>query len=580
MLSAVSNIVLAQQELAQRRFKNVLKYTRKAQKEAPGSPVPDNLAGIALSAMSRPGEAVNSFKRAILLDPSYAEARKNLAQTYLLMGQYENALLALHAVPETPDVLYLKAQGLAALNRKQEALAAAMRYIAGNQEDKTGYKLRAFIRLQFGLIADALEDYEKVISIDPQDAETLTRMSLPLARHLRFDDALNTALRAVEIDPGNISAQLRLAAQFSEMGKTEQSIARYRHVLSLEPSQASALKALSEMLKGEDLAELEPQVADVLSRVGKGSEDEAFLLFARFHILSGKGAREQADRDIIQANKFFANRSRYNAKAEREAAEGILKRFPNALPPKQETCTAPTPIFVFGLPRSGTTLVEAMLGRHEKVVPLGERGTIGFLLEETIHRGLPFTAQEIEELRAEDVRLLPELPIHAQAYVDKMPANFRIVGFLKSIYPESKIVNVRRDPRDIALSMFQAHFSSSALNYTYDRKAMSDYFNLYARMMQHWHRVFPGQIYDIRYEALVEGVEGEGRKLAEHCGIEWNSQMASPDQTTSQVLTMSANQLRTPIHKQSIGKWQDRRKLLAPFLQGLDHGLWPEVETD
>jgi len=580
LLSAVSNIVLAQQELAQRRFKNVLKYTRKAQKEAPRSPVPDNLAGIALSAMSRPGEAVNSFKRAILLDPSYAEARKNLAQTYLLMGQYENALLALHAVPETPDTLYLKAQGLAALNRKQDALAAATQYIAGNQEDKTGYKLRAFIRLQFGLIADALEDYEKVISIDPQDAETLTRMSLPLARHLRFDDALNTALRAVEIDPGNISAQLRLAAQFSEMGKTEQSIARYRHVLSLEPSQASALKALSEMLKGEDLAELELQVADALSRVDKGSEDEAFLLFARFHILSDKGAREQADRDIIQANKFFANRSRYNAKAEREAAEGILKRFPNALPPKQETCTAPTPIFVLGLPRSGTTLVEAMLGRHDKVVPLGERGTIGFLLEETIHRGLPFTAQEIEELRAEDVRLLPELPIDTQAYVDKMPANFRIVGFLKSIYPESKIVNVRRDPRDIALSMFQAHFSSSALNYTYDRKAMSDYFNLYARMMQHWHRVFPGQIYDIRYEALVEDVEGEGRKLAEHCGIEWNSQMALPDQTTSQVLTMSANQLRTPIHNQSIGKWQDRRKLLAPFLQGMDNALWPEVETE
>jgi tetratricopeptide (TPR) repeat protein len=572
--------VLAQQELAQRRFKNVLKYARKAQKEAPHSPVPENLAGIALSAMSRMGEAVNSFKRAILLDPSYAEARKNLAQTYLLMGQYENALLALHAVPETPDAVYLKAQGLAALKRKQEALAAATQYILGNQEDKIGYKLRAFIRLQFGLIADALEDYEKVISIDPQDAETLTRMSLPLARHLRFDDALNSALRAVEIDPDNISAQLRLAAQFSEMGKTEQSIAAYRHVLSLDPSQASALKALSEMLSGEDLAELELQVADALSLVGKGSEDEAFLHFARFHILSGKGAREQADRDIIQANNFFANRSHYNAKGEREAAEGILKRFPVVLPPKQEIRTAPTPIFVLGLPRSGTTLVEAMFGRHAKVVPLGERGTIGFLLEETIHRGLPFTAHEIEELRAEDLRLLPELPVDALAYVDKMPANFRIVGFLKSIYPECKIVNVRRDPRDIALSMFQAHFSSSALNYTYDRKAMSDYFNLYARMMQHWHKVFPGQIYDIHYEALVGDIEGEGRKLAGHCGIEWNSQMASPDQTTSQVLTMSANQLRKPIHTQSIGKWRDRRKLLAPFLQGLDHALWPEVETE
>lgn len=577
VLPNASNIALAQQELAQRRYKNVLKYAKRAQKEAPASPVPQNLAGIALSAMSRPTEAVKSFKRAIRLNPSYADARKNLAQTYLLMGQHESVLLELQSVPATPDVLYIKAQGLAALMRKQEALAAATRYIADTHEDKKGYKLRAFLRLQFGLIADALEDYEKVIAIDPMDVETLTLMSLPLARHLRFDDAFHCAQRAVELDPASIDARLRLAAQLSEMGKTEQSITQYRHVLSLEPSQAAALKALSEMLKGEDLAVLESQLADALSHVNKGSEDEAFLLLARFNILSDKGTQEQADRDLVRANRFFAKRSPYNSKTERASSEGILKRFPDVLTVDQDVSTSPTPIFVLGLPRSGTTLVEAMLGRNEHVVPLGERGTIGFLLEETIHRGLPFSSHEMKALRDEDIRLLPALPDDAQAYVDKMPENFRLVGFLKSIYPASKIVNVRRDPRDIALSMFQAHFSGSALNYTYDLRAMADHFNLYAHMMSHWHEVLPGQIHDIHYEALVEDIESEGRALADYCGLTWSPQMASPNQTDSQILTISANQLRRPIHKQSIGKWQDRQTLLAPFLQGLDHRLWPEV---
>ena len=576
LLRNASNIVLAQQELGKRNFRNALKYAVRAQKDAPASPVPHNLAGIAHSAMSSPVEAVKSFRRAIRLNPSYADARRNLAQTYLLLGQHENALRALHATPETPDVLYIKAQALAGVMRKQEALEAATRYIADTQ-DKKGYKLRAYLRLQFGLIADALEDYDKVIAMDPLDAETLTLMSLPLARQLRFDDALHCAQRAVEIAPTNISAGLRLAAQFSEMGRTEPSIARYRQVLSLDPLQAVALKALSEMLMGDDLAALEPRVADALARVSKGSEDEALLLFAQFNILSGKGADEQADRYLVRANRLLAKHSPYDAKAERAASEGIWERFPDALPAVPAVGTSPVPIFVLGLPRSGTTLVEAVLGRNEHVIPLGERGTIGFLLEETIQQGLPFTAHEIKALRNEDLRLLPPLPAGTQAYVDKMPENFRLVGFLKSIYPEAKIVNVRRDPRDIALSMFQAHFSGAALNYTYDLKAMADHFNLYARMMSRWHDVFPGQIHDIRYEALVEDIEREGRALADYCGLPWSPRMATPDQTDAQILTLSANQLRRPVHKQSIGKWRKREALLAPFLQGLDTRLWPEV---
>jgi tetratricopeptide (TPR) repeat protein len=573
-----SNLALALQELAQRRYKNVLKYAKRAQGDAPNSPVPQNLSGIALSAMGRPAEAVKSFRRAISLNPNYAEARKNLAQTYLLMGEYSNVLLALGSVPVMPDVLYMKSQAFAALLNKEEALEAATQFIDSAPNDKRGYKLRAFIRLQFGLIADALEDYEKASAIDPQDAETLTLMSLPLARHLRSDDALKSALRAVEIGPRNMAAQLRLAAQYSEMGDNEQSIARYRHVLTLDPSQASAFKALSELLKGSQLAELERPVADALAVVNKGSEEEALLFFAHSNILASKGEREQANQSIAKANRFFAKRNPYMAEPVRELAEKILTRFPSVLALKADHTSSSRPIFVVGLPRSGTTLVEAILGRNEKVIAFGERGTIGFLLEETISKGLSFGQSEIEKFRAEDRRLLPAISEGAEAYVDKMPGNYRLVGFLKSIYPNSKIINVRRDPRDIALSMFRAHFSGSALNYTYDLKAMADHFNLYARMMAHWHDVLPGQIYDVRYEALVGDIESEGRNIAEHCDLEWSPQMASPEKTNSQVLTMSANQLRTPVHTRSIGKWQENKALLEPFLKRLDPALWPSVE--
>lgn len=547
-----SNLAMAQQELAQRRFKNVLKYAKRAQNDAPSSPVPQNLAGIALSAMARPTDAVKSFKRAIRLNPNYADARKNLAQTYLLMNQHQNVLLALRSVPLAPDVLYLKAQALAALSRKDEALDSAGQFIASAPNDKRGYKLRAFIRLQFGLIGDALEDYEKASTIDPLDAETFTLMSLPLARHIRSDDALQSVLRAVELDPQNIAAQLRLAAQYSEMGERELSIQRFRHVLTLAPYHSSALKSLSELLKGEELIALEQQVAQALAALKKSTEDEALLLFARSNILVAKGDRTSADKDIARANHFFAKRAPYMADRQRELGEQIMKRFPSTIVLEDSVQSTPRPIFVVGLPRSGTTLVEALLGRNEKVAPFGERGTIGFLLEETISNGLSFGETEIEKLRAEDHRLLPMFAEGVRAYVDKMPENYRIIGFLKSIYPDCKIINVQRDPRDIALSMFRAHFSGSALNYTYDLKAMAAHFNLYARMMAHWHQVLPEQIIDIQYEALVGDIESEGRKIADHCDLEWLPEMASPENTTSQVLTMSANQLRTPVHTKSV----------------------------
>ena len=128
--------------------------------------------------------------------------------------------------------------------------------------------------------------------------------------------------------------------------------------------------------------------------------------------------------------------------------------------------------------------------------------------------------------------------------------------------------------------MFRANFSGSALNYTYDLRAMAERFNLYARMLVHWHKVFPDQIYDLHYEALVKNIEGEGRKIAQFCNLEWLPEMASPEQTRSKVLTISANQLRVPVHPKSVGKWKEHHLLLEPFIKGLDPTLWPSVESD
>lgn len=567
-----SNLALAQQALGQRNYKQALKHAKRAEKDAPNSPVPPNFVGIALSSSGRPGDAIKAFRRALRLNPAFDDARMNLAQTCLLVGQFDNAVTNLKRI-QSPNaqVHYLLAQGYAGVGSKAEALRAATAFIDLLPKDKRGYKLRAHIELQFGLIPDAILDYEQALKIDPNDAETLTLVSLPLARHLRTDDALNAVARAVEIDPHNLPAQLRLAAQFSEVGERDKAIAQYRKVLGLWPGQSTALKNLCEALAEDELIAMEPSVQSAFAKVSKGSEDEASLSYAQAHILEAQSQTDQANQYYRKANAYYAKQSPYMVEAEEHLTDRILGMFPDAFTQAEVSEISPTPIFVVGLPRSGTTLVEAMLGNHAHVVPLGERGTLGFLLEETITKGLSLDAESVKGLRREDSRLMPSTPESTIAYIDKMPENYRLIGFLKTVYPESKIIHVRRDPRDIALSMFKAHFAGSALNYTYDLRSMGHRFNLYNRVMQHWGNVLPGQILDVHYEKLVADIMGEGRLVAEFCGLEWTEAMAHPDRTKAQVLTMSANQLRQPVHTNSVGKWQLHQELLKPFLDTLEY---------
>ena len=178
---------------------------------------------------------------------------------------------------------------------------------------------------------------------------------------------------------------------------------------------------------------------------------------------------------------------------------------------------------------------------------------------------------------AADRRMRPDLAPDTTIWVDKMPENYRLIGFLLTAYPNARIVNLIRDPRDVALSMWRAHFSGTALNYTYDLRAMAHRFNLYARAMAHWRRVFPGAILDLAYEDLVQDVDTASRRLAAFCGLDRHPAMLRPDLAAGQILTHSAGQLRQPVHARSIGGWRRHADELAPFIAGLDPALWPQV---
>jgi hypothetical protein len=210
------------------------------------------------------------------------------------------------------------------------------------------------------------------------------------------------------------------------------------------------------------------------------------------------------------------------------------------------------------------------------VVPLGER-RISKALVSALINDLPFGSNELKELADLQQENLPPLPADTRAYVDKMPENYRYIGALKSAFGNARFINLRRDPRDVALSQWHGHFKSGSITYSYDLKAMAHKFNLYAEVMAHWHKIMPGEILDMPYEDLVGDIETSTKKMAGHCGLDWTPSMAQPHKHAGQVRTMSVHQVRQPVHKRSVRKWVKYEEMLAPFVSELDPNLWPEI---
>ena len=563
------------------RPKKAYQEARAAMRETPRSPDPHNVAGMALSAMGRHSEAAKSFFKATQIAPNFDNARRNLAQALILDGKTDKArqvltgFLKKNPLDETGWYLLGQCEMVAGnLSAAEDATTQAIdaaRAVARHKNQ------RAAIREKRGNLDGAIADYEAALQANPQSVETLVNMSLPLARQLRSEEALDVVNRAVELAPDHVGARLRLAMHLLEAGQSDDAAQAFRDVLRLDSSNAIAMEQLSQLQSPEHNKVLKSQVLRAIKKAPRRSEERASLFFALAHIARTEKDRTAEIDALNNANGDMRATMPYDQNADATRTDRILKRFPSGVESKETRPSGPRPIYVLGLPRSGTTLTEAILGAHPDVRPLGERAATAVLLHDTIEMDLSFDEQAQSAFREKDKEMLPQLAAEHLAYVDKMPENYRFIGFLKTAYPECKIINMVRDPKDIALSMWRGHFAGTALNYTYDLRAMSSRFNIYAHMMRHWHRVFDGQILDIRYEDLVGDLPHWSKRIAEFCELDWVEDMAAPHKTSEQVLTLSANQIRQPVHSRSIGKSRQYDDALAQFHEGLDPTLWSEA---
>jgi len=295
-----------------------------------------------------------------------------------------------------------------------------------------------------------------------------------------------------------------------------------------------------------------------LDRPGVRASDAAEMGFALGHALDTIGAYDDAFEAIAAANEDAAPMVPYDPVAQEQFVDRLISLFPAPVQQSEELVLQ-SPVFVCGMFRSGSTLVEQILSRHSKVTAAGELEFIPALAAETgltqMQANLDFTAGNLAKWRDMYVEQLREIHPSWDVITDKRPDNFLYIGLIKSIFPQAKIIHTVREPLDTIISIYFGNFDES-IRYGFGLDDIAHWFEQYQRLMRHWKRLFGDDIFDVDYDALVRDPMPVLKDLLEFCDLAWEDCLAKPEQPSAPVRTLSTWQVRQPLHRRSSGRWQ------------------------
>jgi tetratricopeptide (TPR) repeat protein len=432
--------------------------------------------------------------------------------------------------------------------------------------------------LTLGRYEEAAYRFEEALAARPDYAAALMGLGDALSILGRPAEAQRAFERLLVIDPKYSAAHFGIGTIMNQLGRFADARRAFERALALSPKSPAYHRALAETAR---FAENDPRLA-ALEELARDEdtlpEDQKvelnFALAKAYDDLKRYGA---AFERLQKGNAIKRRLVPYDEALVMELFREIAAAFTPAVIHAKRGAGHPSevPVFIVGMPRSGTTLVEQILASHRSVFGAGEllyvqdlitSGTAG----EEYPSGVASLANDaLRQFGGFYSVRVGALAPQAKRIIDKLPANFRHLGLIHLALPNARIIHMRRDPVDTCFSCYSKLFLSG-LNYTYDLGELGHYYKAYERLMAHWRAVLPqGAMLEVQYETLAENFAEEARRLVEFCGLEWDERCLKFHESKRAVRTLSEFQVRQPLFKSSIGRWRPYEKWLQPLLDAL-----------
>jgi len=423
--------------------------------------------------------------------------------------------------------------------------------------------------------ARALRVADDAVQLQPVDAITLDTLGCVYSRLAAHERAVPLFEAAVHQRPEHVQLRYNLAASLGFLGRFGEAEQHYERIIAMQPSFVKAHSALATLKKQSPESNHLARMEALLSQLSDSS-DELHLRYALAKEYEDLQDHDAAFRQLDAANRRRKAQLGYHFDSDRAVFDRLTRCFQQPSYFQGDSDLREGPIFVVGLPRTGTTLVERILSSHPEVESGGElqampiavkrlsgTPTRAVLDPETVDAAGSIAPVALGQLYLDDVA--PYRRTRARL-VDKLPLNFLYIGFIARALPNAKIVCLRRDPMDSVWSNYKHLFATnfSYYNYSYDLLDTAAYYLMFDQLMGLWRRLLPGRVLELSYEAIVNDLEGQSRRLLAHCALEWSDDCLRFHENNAAIATPSAAQVRQPIYRSAIGSWRAHEQHLAP----------------
>ena len=548
----------------------------------PGVALFPNLLGVIRKHKGEVRDARNLFETAIRIDANYAEAHNNLGHLLLQLGEIEPArkhlLHALVLTPGSPSVLTNVGCLTRSMNRSrdererffQRAVKIAPRHAEAHLELGRD-------NLDSGKPKEARSNLKRALRLGLKNADLLLALSRAEEDAGNIEEAIKWCDEAIAAAPRLAAAASRKAVLLQQVGDFAEAEPLFRRAIELEPNNGEHYRLLSASHKFSRDDDLIDGMKSVFTDAAVTREDRMGMGFALAKAMEDCGESAEVFSYLDEANRLMRELHPYDIETRIAEVRQITQFFADFSPERKPSSDSSdfAPIFVTGLPRSGTTLVEQVLSAHSATHGLGELGYFSqeaaklTILAKSRQSFSQIGDRELGDLGAAYQSLVQANAPNAPRIIDKSIQTFLFMGLVKLALPNSTIVLVTRDPKDNLYSIYKNRFPQGTHLYSYDFNDVAVYYEMYREIVEFWREAMPSSFFEIRYEDLISEPEPWTRALLEACNLDWEESCLEFHRHQRTVKTLSLYQVRQPIYTSSIGSWKKYAKDLEPLFDRL-----------